>query len=333
MATSPGHAQDSDLVILRSGNPVVGEVKSMRRGSLQFDTPEMDVVSIDWNDIAILISPNFFEVTLVSGQQLFGGLGSADTAMLVIVGVSRSDTVPFRDVASIAEIERGFWGRTNGFIDLGSNLARANSLASILVSGRFNYRGTRWGFDVTGESYWQKQTSVSSAGDTTTQRTSRNSAALTVNRYLGGRWGISWSVQTEQNEELDLDLRMLGTLRGDLQIMRTQELEFYVGAGGTINRERFVGTEGTTSGEILVVTGFDAFDVGDLDIYAELTNYASAADGGRFRLNFDGRIAWEIFNDFTIGINITERLDTRPPSATAEKRDFQYSLTIGWSWS
>ncbi len=40
---SPGAAaQDSDLVILRNGNPVVGEVKSLRRGSLSFDTEEMD---------------------------------------------------------------------------------------------------------------------------------------------------------------------------------------------------------------------------------------------------------------------------------------------------
>ena len=332
-AAAPTSAQDSDLVILRSGNLVVGEVKSMRRGSLRFDTAEMDIVSIDWDDIAMVISPHFFDVTLVSGERLFGGLGTADTAMLVIVGVFGSDTVPFDQVATIDELETSFWARTNGFIDVGSNFARANRLSSILISGRFNYRGPKWGFELAGEIYWQKQESVGQAGDTTEQRTSRNSTTLTVNRYLGGRWGISGSGQWEQNQELDLDLRLLATLRGDFQIIRSQELEFFVGAGGTINHELFVGEEGTRSLEGLAVLGVDAFDVGNVDVFAELTTYGSAKGGGRFRLNFDGRIAWEIFNDFAIGMNITERFDSRPPSATAQKRDFQYAFTIGWSWS
>ena len=39
------------------------------------------------------------------------------------------------------------------------------------------------------------------------------------------------------------------------------------------------------------------------------------------------------FDDFTIGLNVTESYDSRPPSEAATKRDFQYAFSIGWSWS
>ena len=62
--TAPGtYAQDLDRVLLRNGNPIVGEVEELRRGTLDFDTEEMGVVGIDWNDIALLTSSRPFEVT------------------------------------------------------------------------------------------------------------------------------------------------------------------------------------------------------------------------------------------------------------------------------
>ncbi len=122
---TPSAAQTRDTVILRSGNPIIGEVKSLRRGTLDFDTAEMDVVGIDWDDIALLSSGAIFEVESASGVEYVGSLASADTALLVIVGLTRADTLPFAAVVRIAPIEPGFWARTNGFVDLGTNFAKA----------------------------------------------------------------------------------------------------------------------------------------------------------------------------------------------------------------
>ena len=78
--------------------------------------------------------------------------------------------------------------------------------------------------------------------------------------------------------------------------------------------------------------GFDAFDIGDLDIFSGLTTYTTPSSG-RIRVKFDGRLAWEIISDFTVGLTITERYDSDPPSPDAANRDYQYSFTLGWSWS
>ncbi len=331
----PAHvrAQMADTVILRSGNLVIGEVQTLNRGDLSFDTDEMDVVEIDWEEIALITSGQFFEVLLVSGEEFFGSLASADTGMLVIVGAMRADTVPFPEVVGIRTIERRFWARTNGFVDLGADLAKANRLRSLLVKARFNYAGQEWGLELSGESYWQRQQSVSAEGDTTTQRTSRNKYSLAGSRFLGARWAITGSGQGEQDEEFFLDLRFLGVVTGSFWIVRNRGVELSVSAGAVLNKEQYVDEDPATSGEIQLGSVLDAFDVGDIDIYTALTTYVNPADDGRLRLHFDARIAWEIISDFTVGLNVTERFDSKPGSETAGKRNYQYTFSIGWSWN
>ena len=330
---TPIAAQTRDTVILRSGNPVIGEIQSLGRGTLDFDTAEMDVVSIDWDDIALLRSGAIFEVESASGVEYVGILASPDTALLVIVGLTRTDTLPFAAVVRIGPIEPGFWARTNGFVDLGTNIARANSLRSILVIGRFRFQGPTWGLEVNAESYWQSQTTTNEAGDSITSRTSRNSASVGVSRGFGAKWAAIGSSQIEHNKELQIERRLLAVLGGGYQIIRSHGLELFVGAGGSLNDEQFVGEPRSRTGELMVTVGFDAFDVSDVAVFANVTSYMNPTDGGRFRLNIDARIAWEIFNDFSVGLILTERYDSNPPSATAEQRDYQYSFTIGWSWS
>jgi len=98
-----------------------------------------------------------------------------------------------------------------------------------------------------------------------------------------------------------------------------------------LNSEQYVGEERTESGEVNVSAGFDAFDIGDLNVYAAVNSYTSPSEG-RVRVDIDGRISWEVFSDFFVGFNVIEKFDTAPP-ATAPDRDFQYGLTVGWSWS
>jgi hypothetical protein len=329
----PAAAQDSDLVTLRRGAEIVGEVKSLRRGNLDFDTHEMDVVGIDWDDIAFLVSPMFFEVDTSSGEQYFGSLASTgDTAVLVVAGAQRSDTLAFQDVVEIGPIESGFWHRTNGFVDFGSNVAKANALSSVQLKGRFAYRGLKWGFSIDGDAYYQTQEATDEQGTTFTEETSRASLGGTLNRFLGASWVGSGSGSFETNDELDLDRRFLGIVGAQYEIIRNQGIELTAGAGAAYNAEQFTGEDRTTSGEAVLSAAFDVFDVGNIDVFTTVETFTNPADS-RFRINLDGRVSWEIFSDFYLGFTATNRFDSNPPSETAETSDYQYGVTIGWSWS
>lgn len=325
-------AQDLGRVILRSGNPVVGVVEQLRRGDLDLDTDEMGLVSIDWDDIALVTSTRIFEVTDVFGFQYFGRLAPTDQERTLVVALGQfADTLAFSEVVEITYIGQGFLTKTAGFVDMSTSLTRANNLASLLLKGRFAYRGQRWDVDWNGETYFQRQETTTDDGEVFEEQTSRNSTSVTLKRFFRGFWAATTSTEIEQNEELSLDHRILVILRGQYNIIRNQSMELSLGLGGALNRETFTGEDATSSAEITGISNFDAFDIGDLDISMATSAFFAPADGGRFRLNVDVRLAWEIFNDFAVGFNVTERFDSEPPNANAG-RDFHYAVTIGWSW-
>ena len=331
--TAPGaYAQDLDRVLLRNGNPVVGEIEELRRGTLDFDTDEMGVVGIDWEDMVLLTSSRVFEVTDVDGFRYFGRLEATDQeGTLVVVLGEIADTLAFSEVVEITYIGQGFLAKTAGFVDLGTSLTRANNLASVLIKARFAYRGRLWDFNWNAETYFQRQETTTAIGEVLKEETSRNSTSVTVKRFFGGSWAATTTGDFEQNEELSLDRRILVILRGQYNLIRNQTMELSVGLGGALNSETFTGEERASSAEITFVMGFDAFDIGDLNVGTAASTFIAPQDGGRFRLNFDARVSWEIFNDFVIGLNVTETYDSEPPTVDAG-RDFQYGLTIGWSW-
>jgi hypothetical protein len=322
-----------DRVVLLNGNALDGEAIGMSRGKLQFDTDAMNVVSIDWSDISLLRSASIFEITDVTGQLYYGDLSFREDRPRVLVVTLGEEVVnlPFSVVVELRSLEESFWAKTSGFIDVGINLARANDLQSSLLKGQFRYGGRIWELDLNAESYFQSQ--LSDGSDPTassTSRTSRNSITLEGRRNISGLWAATTSGRGESNEELSLDSRVLLTVGARYSIIRNQELELHAGASGVFNAEQFTGQDRVESGEAKFTLGFDMFDLGDVDIYTLGETYITRSFE-RYRLNLDTRISWEIFNDFTIGASAVERFDSAPGEGAA-KRDFQYGLTVGWTW-
>ena len=316
--------------MLRNGDVLHGEVEELTRGKLSFDTDAMDIVSVDWDDILFVTSTGFFEVTDVEGRFHFGSLAPTELERVLAVTLDGQTTnLPFSAVVEARPLALDFWSKTSGYVDFGVALARANDLRSLLLQFHSTFAGRIWELDFDGETYYQSQSSIV-ATEVVDERTSRNSGTVTGRRFLNGNWAITTSVQGETNQELSLDLRTLFALGGRYNIIRNQGMELYAGASAVFNRERFTGERGERSGEAKVSLGFDMFDMGDLDIYLLFEGY-EAPKTGRIRANLNSRVAWDIIADFTIGISVVERYDS-DPAETAEKRDFQYGLTLGWTW-
>jgi Protein of unknown function, DUF481 len=327
-------AQATDVVVLRNGDTVTGEVLALSRGNLDVDTDAMNVVSIDWDDVTSVSTDHIFEVTDVTGRQFYGRLSAGDRERVLVVGLGPDDagevSLPFAVIIDMRELNEGFIAKTSGYVDVGANVARANRLRSLLFKGRFVFRGRIWEVDATSESYAQTQTSTTQQGGDLEERTSRNSMVLSGRRFFNADWAASASAKVEQNEELNLDRRFLLSLGGRYNIVRNHGLEIFAGASGVLNEERFTDEEATTSPEVNLSIGFDMFDVGDLDVFTLVDGYKTPGEE-RYRLNIDARVSWEIVSDFSIGLTAVERYDSSP-EGDAEQRDFQYGVTVGWSW-
>ena len=320
-----------DRMVLVTGISLEGEIKSATRGKVSFDNEELDVVSVDVADITTLVSPRYFEVHDAFGGIYRGSLQPADSGFVRVAGPEGSADVRIRDIVEVLAFDDGFWGRTSGYLDVGATMARANFLRSLSLGSRFGYRGPRWGFGVNWDAYWQNQTTRAPDGTEFEDAARRGTLRTSGSRYLG-RWTVQGSATGEKNDELDLESRLQLGLQGIYTFVENSALELSAGSGLVSNTETYVGEETKNSAELVIGGGLDVFDLGAVDIYTLLQTFTNL-NQDRYRLSFDGRISWEIIDDFFLNFNVNESLDSSPPTEGARKRDYRYGFSVGWSWS
>src|SRR4026209_2563195 len=68
-------ARDDDVVILKNGDRMTGEIKSLQRGELLFKAGYMaESVRLDWTKVQWLQSKSQFLIYLTNGQRYTGAL-------------------------------------------------------------------------------------------------------------------------------------------------------------------------------------------------------------------------------------------------------------------
>lgn len=101
-----------DWVQMTSGEWLKGEIKSIYRETLTFDSDNLGVVSIDFEDISQLYSQERMDVSLENGETLHG-IVTIESGRLVITDANTSQTVKAEEIVSMlgsssGELDR--WG-------------------------------------------------------------------------------------------------------------------------------------------------------------------------------------------------------------------------------
>ncbi|HUL48580.1 MAG TPA: DUF481 domain-containing protein [Gemmatimonadales bacterium] len=323
---APAHAQKVDAVVLRNGDHMTGEIKKLDRASLTYSTDDMGTLAIEWDKIVQITSPRYFEVEDVDGARYYGTLGQgSDTGQVVVAVASFSDTLALAKIVRVSPIGRSFFARLDGYINVGFTLQRANDLRQLSVATSVQHRSRQARTELQSSTYFQDQSGIAS--------TTRNSLSLTQQRPLKQRWLVLGAGQLEQNDELDLDLRGLLTAGGGRYLVQNNRAQVLLGGGLTYTNERFVGSSATSNLEALVTFSGEYFrlDSPKSDLQATLSLYPSLTDPGRVRADFDARLSHEVLKDFTLGLTVFDRFDSRPP-VTASKNDFGVTFTAGWTF-
>ena len=334
MCASPLAAQKTDVVTLQNGNEIIGEIKQLDRGRLEYSTDDMGTVNIEWDKIDMVTSVTTFEVELGSGERFFGTLPQGAPPGSIIVGAVDPDTLSMTSVVRITPMESSFVERLSGFVDVGFSYVLANRQTTLSGSGRVRYRGRRWGTTVEGSSYFQAQEQ--------TETITRNDLSASLVRFIGERgWSALLFGSLEQNDELNLDLRSYLGVGGSRFAIRTNSSLLRISAGILLNRERFddeVSTPGedarflSTEGVVQVEWAMFRLDSPKLDLLTTLNVFPSISDAGRVRGDADLRVEYEVISDFFLGVTVFVTGDSRPPSADATKRDFGSTISLGWSF-
>ena len=70
----PAAAEKTDILLLKNGDRVTGEIDDLEGGLLIYKTDNMGTLNVEWEDIDQLTSKNFFRVELKSGDLRYGSL-------------------------------------------------------------------------------------------------------------------------------------------------------------------------------------------------------------------------------------------------------------------
>src|SRR5262245_11128122 len=180
----PAFAAKTDVVILRNGDRITGEVKGLARGKLDYSTDDAGRLSIEWEKVARLTSAHSFDSEDTRGFRRFGRLSPSDRDGFVVIENGRADTLTVRSLIEITPVNATFVERLSSYLDLGFTLAKANQATTFSLSGKTSYRGSSLGSQLSFDSYAQGQESV----HTTTRNTIRHS----VRWYFTDRLYAVW---------------------------------------------------------------------------------------------------------------------------------------------
>jgi hypothetical protein len=142
LMNTPLLARDkTDVVILKNGDHVTGEIKSLQRGRLSLSTDSMGTVAIEWEDIEQVTSQWVFEVETETGLRTFGSLApTAEPETMEIIGESSRNTLNQTSVVRLTQIEASIWAQLEGYVDLGFSFLRANRAKEWTLGGEVKTR-------------------------------------------------------------------------------------------------------------------------------------------------------------------------------------------------
>ena len=320
------HAQKTDVVILKNGDRITGEIKKLERGILEYRTDDAGTIYIDWAKIDYISSIHQFDIELETGVRYFGSLGMPEEeAKLVVITSDLRFNLDLISIVRINPLEASFWKRLKGYLDVGLSYERAHHKVEWRLGGDVSYRGEKWMTKLTGNSYFTQQEEI--AG------TSRNNASLTTQRIMKNRWSGAFLSSLEQNDELNLDFRALGGGAFGRFLVQDNRHLLMAHAGLSVTREKYSDSEDISfNAEGLLNLQYEAFkyDFPKLDFATSLRVFPSFTTGKRVRINFTSRFSYEVFRDFYITLDGFYNYDTKPPGEEARKHDFSINTGISW---
>lgn len=148
----PSYARENtDVIVMKNGDRLTGEIKSVDAGVLYAKLNYVDgTISIQWSQVARLESVQQFIVKTNDGSVHSGTLKtteapSADAVTLQVADKSNNVTVLDRaQIVKVDETSESFWKRTNGEINFGTTYSKGNQSTQYNVGIQTEYIRENW---------------------------------------------------------------------------------------------------------------------------------------------------------------------------------------------
>ena len=325
-AAVPAWAQKTDVVTLKNGNAITCEIKRMSRGRLTAKTDSLGTINIEWTEVVMVAARRDFQIETSTGIRMLGQLVSSASNRVDVITAAGSQSFELIDIVDIREIGAGFLKRLEGSLDFGASYTQSSGVAQLNFNTKAMYRRPSFEINVAGSSYFTRQPDV--------EDSARHTASGNYIRPFSRKWAALAAAGVESNKDLGYDLR--GSGGGGVVRYFIQSNRAVLSAGGGLSTSREFPVEGDPTQSLDALLGiqqsFFTYNYPKTEVSSKFNAYPGLSQAGRIRLEFDSTLKREIIPDFTIGFNIYDSFDNRPPGTETRKNDVGFSLTVGWSF-
>jgi len=314
-----------DSIILKNGDVIVGELKSMTKGVIAIETDYSDNdFAVEWSGIREIYSKTRFLITLKDGRRINGSIqsvGKGNKIDILIPG-EQSIATTLDDIVYLKGLKSDFWSRVSASIDFGLNVTKANNLRQLNTRSTLGYLADKWMLDIHYDDIRSKQDSV--------EDTKRTETGISYTYFLPRDWYLKADITTLSNTEQALDLRFTGKLGAGKYLVHSNKSYWGVGGGLSVNNESFTnGTPKRTSLEGYVGSEVNLFDIGDLNLVSSIYVYPSFTESGRWRSDFKLDTKYDLPLDFYVRLGLTLNYDNRP-AVVGNETDYVFTFSVGW---
>ena len=329
------HAQSTDVVVVANGDRITGDVGRLERGHLAFRTASAGpghqrfagTISIVWTEVVSLTSAQNLDVELVSGERFAGSISSPSPGQLVVETASGpTRPIDIEEFVWITPIEAGFRGRTTGSIDFGLNFTNTEAARTYTLSADALHRSRAHAY----ETQVHFNSWLSARDDA--ERLTRNDVAVDVRRRLPQRWFALAKFEAQQDEPLELDVRLLAGGGVGRMLVRSNRTLLSVQGGLDYDGEQYDAVDSFDhSVEVFGGVDWDWFAIGAGTQAAVAATTFISLERQRARLELDGTLRRDVFWSMYWALNVLERFDSDPPG-DRPRSDFGVSFTLGWAF-
>ena len=317
----------TDVVILKNGDHISGEIRRLSRGMLTLKTDSLGTVDIKWQDIVKISSVFEFKVEDSAGQRYTGTIASKEgTPRLEVAGEGLKSEIAQSEVVEIAQADESPWRRFDGSFDAGYSFTKSSVRTQFNLDSDLRYHGSQWEAEA---SY----SSILGSSEGTVD-TNRNVVTLRGDRFLGKKWHAIGAGQYEHNAELALDRRVSAGGAAAWRFIQNNRALASVSGGLTFTREAYTSQPEGSNLEGLLGAGFQVFKLYSpkLDVTLDYAFLPNLTTWGRVRSEFDAKAKFEIVKDFYVSLSVYGSFDNQPPSEKSQKQDYGIVTSLGWTF-
>jgi len=317
-----------DVVIMKNGDRITGEIKKLSNGDLHIDPSYGEnIFIIDWAEVERVESKERFIVQTSRGAYLTGSVNTNPQVPAQILVEAQGQTTPFEqdEVVYLKPVDEGFWGRFSASADFGLSLTKANDTKQMNTRLTAGYLAEKWSSSFMFDALRNYRDAV--------DPTRRTEVGGDYRYFFSGSWFGLGTASFLQSNELQLDLRStLGGGAGHYFVRNNRWRFSALGGAGWTNENLEDPTEETkNSGEVFAGVELDAFDIGDVSILSSFTIIPSLTQSGRVRMDFRTDFQWELIKDLFFRVGFTDNYDNQP-TGDAPTNDYIFSTSVGWSF-